>query len=496
VTLVKWGPQIAEQIVDEGFATYTHPLALLRELNIVDTPGTNAVIRRHERLTSEFVPRSDLVLFITAAERPMTESERQFLERIRDWGKKVVLVLNKADIFASEQELSQVREFVLTHARTVLGGAPDFFPVSARLAQQARETADPAEKARRRAASGLDALEGFITDTLDNSARLGLKFNNPLGVASRIIEETFAAASTDAEALKEDRETVDSLDATVTAYERELGQELTPRLAEIETTLLRLQARGNDFFDRTLRLTNIIELTRGDQVRLKFEKEVLGEVPAEIEQNVRRMIDWLVDKDLRQWQTVMGFLQKRQARHSEQLVGEAAAPLEARRRSLIDTVGKTATTIVDSYDREAEARNLASGVETAVLQTAGLEAAAVGLGALIVSLATTAALDVTGILAASLIAIVGLFVIPYKRQQAKDTFSQKMEELRAKLLSTLTTQFRNESENSLHRLKEGVGPYTRFVRAERERVEKTQTRLEELRQRVSNLKARTEAVLR
>jgi ABC-type transport system involved in cytochrome bd biosynthesis fused ATPase/permease subunit len=125
-----------------------------------------------------------------------------------------------------------------------------------------------------------------------------------------------------------------------------------------------------------------------------------------------------------------------------------------------------------------------------------LEAAAVGLGALIVSLATTAALDVTGILAASLIAIVGLFVIPYKRQQAKDTFSQKMEELRAKLLSTLTTQFRNESENSLHRLKEGVGPYTRFVRAERERVEKTQTRLEELRQRVSNLKARTEAVLR
>ena len=496
VTLVKYGPQIAEHIVDESFATYTHPLPLLRELNIVDTPGTNAVIRRHERLTNEFVPRSDLVLFITAAERPMTESERQFLERIRDWGKKVVLVLNKADIFATEAELNEVREFVLTHARAVLGGTPDFFPVSARLAQQARETANPAEKARLRATSGLDALERYITDTLDDASRLQLKFSNPLGVASRIIEETYTAARTDAEALQEDRETVDSLDATVSAYERELGQELAPRLAEIETTLLRLQARGNDFFDRTLRLTNIIELTRGDQVRLKFEKEVLGEVPGEIEQHVRRMIDWLVDKDLRQWQTVMGYLQKRQARYSEQLVGEASAPLEARRRSLIDTVGKTAQTIVDSYDREAEARNLASGVETAVAQTALLEVGAVGLGALIVSLATTAALDVTGILAASLLAIVGLFVIPYKRQQAKDTFSQKMEELRANLLSTLTTQFRNESENSLGRLKEGVGPYTRFVRAERERVEKTQTKLEELRQRVSNLKARTEAVVR
>ena len=32
------------------------------ELDIVDTPGTNAVIRHHERLTDEFIPRSDLVL--------------------------------------------------------------------------------------------------------------------------------------------------------------------------------------------------------------------------------------------------------------------------------------------------------------------------------------------------------------------------------------------------------------------------------------------------
>jgi len=69
VTLVKWGEQIAEQVVDQDLALYTHPLPLLRELNIVDTPGTNAVIRRHERLTGEFVPRSDLVLFVTSADR-------------------------------------------------------------------------------------------------------------------------------------------------------------------------------------------------------------------------------------------------------------------------------------------------------------------------------------------------------------------------------------------------------------------------------------------
>ena len=87
VTLVKWGPQVTETVVDENFTVYTHPLPLLRELNIVDTPGTNAVIREHERLTEEFVPRSDLLLFVTSADRPLTESERQFLERILDCGR-------------------------------------------------------------------------------------------------------------------------------------------------------------------------------------------------------------------------------------------------------------------------------------------------------------------------------------------------------------------------------------------------------------------------
>ena len=74
---------------------------LLREIHIVDTPGTNAIIREHEAITSEFVPRSDLVLFVTSADRPFTETERVFLEQVRGWGKKVVIVINKIDILES-----------------------------------------------------------------------------------------------------------------------------------------------------------------------------------------------------------------------------------------------------------------------------------------------------------------------------------------------------------------------------------------------------------
>ncbi len=496
VTLVKWGEQAAEQVVDENFAVCTYPLPLLKELNFVDTPGTNAVIRHHERLTDEFVPRSDLVLFTTSAERPMTESERQFLERILAWGKKVVFALNKADIFEDDASLQEVRDFVLKHASKVLGDSPEFFPVSARLAQRARIEADPEERRRLRLASRLDDLEQYITATLDDATRLQLKFSNPLGVADNLVAQAGEAVLAQSEDLKEDKDTAAALESVIHDYERELQSELPPRLAEVENIVHRLEQRGHDFFDSTLRLTNIRQLARGDKVRAQFEKQVLADVPHQIEDQVQRLVDWLVQKDLHEWQQVMGYLQRRRARYVEHIVGESGGPRETRRRELIDTVGRTAQTIVQSYDRNREASELASSVEAAVVQTALLEAGAVGLGAIVSLAVLSYALDITGLLAAGTMAILGFFVIPYKRKQAKDRFNEKMRTLRTKLVGALTTQFSRESESAIARLKDGVTPYTRFIRAEHERIDRTQTTLAGLRQRLSALRARSQAVVK
>lgn len=496
VTLIKWGGESVEKVVDENFSLYTHPLPLLKELNIVDTPGTNAIIRRHERLTDEFVPRSDLVLFVTSADHPLTESERQFLERILAWGKKIIFVLNKVDIFENESALEEVRDFILRHATTILGDRPQLFPVSAKLAQRAVSEPDPEEQARLRRQSGLDELEGYISATLDEVSRLELKFNNPLGVAERLVQQAGQSLAVQSEALDEDRLTAASLETTITEYERELHSELPPRLAEIENILHRLEQRGLDFFDSTLRLTNVQNLIRGDKVRADFEKHVLADVPQQIEEQVQRLIDWLVQKDLHEWQQVMGYLQRRRAQNLDHLVGDGYGPREARRRELIDTVGKSVQTIVNSYDRNQEARELANGVETAVAQTALLEAGAVGLGTLISVAVLSSSLDITGLLAAGTMAVLGFFVIPFKRRQAKEKFKEKMGLLRSKLLNALTTQFNNERDSVITRLKEGVAPYTRYVRNERERIENAGATLTQLRQELSALRAKSQAVLK
>ena len=58
--------------MEDGYTIKYLPAELLRDLNIVDTPGTNVILERQQRLTEEYVPRADMVLFTMSAGVPRT----------------------------------------------------------------------------------------------------------------------------------------------------------------------------------------------------------------------------------------------------------------------------------------------------------------------------------------------------------------------------------------------------------------------------------------
>jgi len=391
----------------KDFEIITYPLDLLKTLNIIDSPGTNAIIRRHELLTTEYVPRSDLVLFTTSADRPLTESERQFLEKILAWGKKIVLVINKSDILEGQAAIDEVRAFVAQHTAGILGHMPELFVVSAKQAQKANQAAEPQEKARLQNESGIEALEHYITETLDDRSRLELKLSNPIGVAANLIRQAEDLNHAQAVELEADLKLVNELENMLNAYRRELAAETQPRLAEVENVLQHFEQRGEEFFKTNLRITNIGNLAKSEKIKAKFEEEVLAGLSSEIDAKVHAMIDWMVDKDLQTWYQVMGALERRQYAAHNQAEAGPASPQAARRNDLMESVGETIKTIVNSYNHKKEAEELSVLVEGAVAQTALFEVGAVGLGALVASTLFSAAMDVTGIVAAGALAILG-----------------------------------------------------------------------------------------
>jgi hypothetical protein len=127
-----------------------------------------------------------------------------------------------------------------------------------------------------------------------------------------------------------------------------------------------------------------------------------------------------------------------------------------------------------------------------VAAAAAMEVGAVSLGTLVTILATTAAADITGVILASVVAALGLFVIPARRRQAKAEMHSKVGTLRNQLVQSLRTQFQHEIERSLQNIQAAIAPYTRFVRAERGKLDQMQGELDQIKDSLDRLKARVE----
>ncbi|ACZ38124.1 dynamin family protein [Sphaerobacter thermophilus] len=479
IHILRYGPSTNEVVGIDGIVEHTYPADFLRDVNLVDTPGTNAIIREHEALSQRFVPRADLVLFVTSADRPFTESERQFMTEIRGWGKKIVVVLNKIDLLRNDEEIAEVIEFIRTNSVRLLGLEPQIFPVSARLAREAQTSEAPEERERLWAASRFGALEEFILSTLDEQTRIRLKLLNPLGIADRVGGRYRAIAAERLDLLDRDLQTIERIEQRIAVFESEMRADFTAYLSRIEAIVYRMNERADRFFDRTIRLGRVFDLLDRERIQREFEQEVIADTEQQIDAAVAEMIDWMVERDLRLWQSVTEYIDRRQLdRHQDEVVGESGAQFTYDRQALLGAVARRAGEVVEQFDPGREAQVIAEALRGAVTQTAVAEVGAIGLGAAVIALATTAAMDVTGILAAVTVGGLGLLILPARKRHARELLRRRSVELRERLAEALSDQFDREVRRSTARVRDALSPYATFVRTERDRFQRLAQALE------------------
>lgn len=493
IHLLRYGPEIRKETIDEDILVLEMPVEWLTEINLVDTPGTNAVIKRHQKITEHFVPRSDLVLFVTSADRPFSESERTFLEQIRQWGKKILIVVNKFDLISGEEDRRQILEFVGDNATQLLGTEPEIFPVSARQALEAKTTGK--EKADTLwQESQFEKLETFMLETLDTKERIRLKLENPIGISQRLIEKYSEVIQNRREVLTDDFKTLDTIDEQLEAYQMDMRRDFKYQLSHVDNLLFEMAERGDQYADTNLRITNVFSLLNSDALRASFERDVVGELSRDADQQINELIDWMIDKDYRQWRDIMEYLNRRSVIHADRIVGTVQGDFEFNRQAMLNQIGRSAREVVDSYDKEAESLKLAEQVQRSLVQTAAVGAGAIGLGSALVAILSATWMDVTGVVGASAVAALGLYILPARKDRFKKELREQINALRDNLHDVMTRQFENEMGESILRVREAIAPYTRFVRVERDKLEnldaafkETQTTLRNIRIQVQNV---------
>lgn len=481
VTVVTYGDTASER-TEDGILYRSSPLDSLRDLALVDTPGTNAVIEKHQELTERFVPRADLVLFVTSADRPFTRSERVFLDLIASWGKKIVLVINKVDLLddaaedgSADEGRDEVFSFVRRHAREALDTEPPVFAVSARRALRAKRADDDEALA----ASGLPELEAYIAGELGDAERLRLKLSTPLGVGQRLARDALAAVRARQDLLTDDRRTLDMVERQQSQFEREMRREAQSYLSRIKTALLEVERRGEVFLDDTVRIGNVVNLMRPEKIRQAFVERVVRDADHQIDDAVGEMVDWFLKRNLQLWEDVMGFVAERRQAANERIVGEVGGRFRMDRRELLLGLRGRAEEVLTDYDEEREAARLADSLQQAVVRSGLLQVSGVGLGAAVLTFLSGAALDVTGVTLGLAVVGVGIWVLPRRRAQAKRELHDQMQTLRDGLEASLDRQLTWELQRAAEGLAGAIAPYTRFVRGELTRLESLAESLEE-----------------
>jgi len=153
------------------------PIDILKEITIVDTPGTNTIIGHHQEITERFVPSSDLIVFVFEAKNPYRQSAWDFFQYIhQDWRKKIIFVLQQADLL-DPKDLEINREGLIKQATEKGDDNPTIFVVSAKYETQGKKTE-----------SGFETVRSYIQQNITGGKAPFLKLENNISTSLNICE--------------------------------------------------------------------------------------------------------------------------------------------------------------------------------------------------------------------------------------------------------------------------------------------------------------------
>ena len=150
------------------------PIELLKTVAIVDTPGTNSIIKHHEAITRDYIPNSDLVVFVFPAKNPHAGTSWDLLSYAKaEWNRKLIFVLQQADLEPDhlEAQTQSVREYAAS--RGVM--SPVVFATSAKW-----------ELDGKRDHSGFEAIRQYLRERITGGRHLLEKLDGQAITAQKV----------------------------------------------------------------------------------------------------------------------------------------------------------------------------------------------------------------------------------------------------------------------------------------------------------------------
>ncbi|XP_015087872.1 probable transmembrane GTPase FZO-like, chloroplastic isoform X1 [Solanum pennellii] len=457
--------QRCERHPDGQYVCYL-PAPVLEEMIIVDTPGTNVILQRQQRLTEEFVPRADLLLFLMSADRPLTESEVSFLRYTQQWSKKVVFVLNKSDIYKNKGELEEAITFIKENTRKLLNTESiTLYPVSARLALESKLSTFDDSLSQNNGSSNNDShwktesfyeLEKYLSSFLDSSTstgieRMKLKLETPIAIAEQLLLACQGLVRQECQQAKQDLLFVENLVSSVEECTKKLEVDSISWKRQVLSLINSAQARIVRLVESTLQLSNVdlvaTYVFRGENstqmpATISVQNDILGQAVLEGQNLLGEYTKWLQSKRDQEVQFYKQSFEKRWT----SLVNPSDQ-IELGTTGVLDRKSEVTISVIEDFSAAAASKLLERDIREVFLGTfGGLGAAGLSASLLTSVLQTT----LEDLLALGLCSAGGLLAVSNfssRRQQVVDKVKRTADGLARELEEAMQKELLETTSN-------------------------------------------------
>ena len=434
----------------EGIRQWAHPNTGAEAVALVDTPGTGSVFQKHERIAKEFLHRSDLVIFVISAKRAFAETERLYIELAKNYGKKIILVVNQIDLLEANDQ-AEVRRFIERQAAELLDLTPLIFMVSAKEALAKAKQGDET-------GGGVEAVRAHLRGVFSETPPAKQKLLSQMDMAERVVKNHLNTIQGRADLVSADTVKVREVQQELEQQSIGLETQLVEARADVDRVFEGIRQRGIQFINENLSIRKLGRMPKREALQQQFQDVVVGRAVREIDEATETYINAVVDQSRLYWRSIIDRLNQLAELMEQELSGLDAGMYAEQREGLQEAI-RIAEGELKSYSTgkivgeiQTEFETNMSGFTTATLASfAGLIAAILGVAAPgpVIGAGAAALAPIAVIVGAPVAAIGGYYALRYYRRitnDAKQDFNARIDRLEKnyhEALNDLTQKERN-----------------------------------------------------
>lgn len=333
IELIRYSPKPDRKPVlrKDGLREWSHPNISTDGVAIVDTPGTGSIFQKHEKTAKDFLHRSDLVIFVISAKRAFGESERLYLELAKDYGKKIILVLNQMDLLTPAEQ-SEVKKFVEERVTEFLNIDPLLFTTSGKQYFENTEVDSLTDQ------SGILAVRAHLRGVYQEAPPAKQKLLTQLATAEKITQQVYQTVQSKLDAVTVDTERIKDIESELDQQSLGLGKQMAEAKAEIDKTLENIRTRGIAFINEHMSIRQLRTSRSKDDLQTQFQDVVIGRSLKDINKASNDYINAVVDQSRMYWRGVIDRLNQLQDILEKEVDGLDAGIYSEQREGLQDAI--------------------------------------------------------------------------------------------------------------------------------------------------------------